>query len=210
MAWPKPQVETPSSQDWRANSRTGKNQGQLGTNNSGNNLTVCCADWHVRSRRHSPVLVSGHDDAGGTIGEFTGLKAITGTTFAASLVIIAATPAMAGAPRGHCAAPVVVWEKAPSCSRGIASWYGRELRGHRTASGERFNPKELTAAHPTLPFQTRLKVTNPRNGRTVTVRVNDRGPGNGRAIDLSEAAARELGIHDRGFALVEMQVTQGG
>jgi rare lipoprotein A len=138
------------------------------------------------------------------------LKAITGTTFAASLVIIAATPAMAGAPRGHCATPVVVWEKAPSCSRGIASWYGRELRGHRTASGERFNPKELTAAHPTLPFQTRLKVTNPRNGRTVTVRVNDRGPGNGRAIDLSEAAARELGIHDRGFALVEMQVTQGG
>jgi rare lipoprotein A len=138
------------------------------------------------------------------------LKAITGTTFAASLVIIAATPAMAGAPRGHCAAPVVVWEKAPSCSRGIASWYGRELRGHRTASGERFNPKELTAAHPTLPFQTRLKVTNPRNGRTVTVRVNDRGPGNGRAIDLSEAAARQLGIHDRGFALVEMQVTQGG
>jgi len=117
---------------------------------------------------------------------------------------------MAGAPRGHCAAPVVVWEKAPSCSRGIASWYGRELRGHRTASGERFNPKELTAAHPTLPFQTRLKVTNPRNGRTVTVRVNDRGPGNGRAIDLSEAAARQLGIHDRGFALVEMQVTQGG
>jgi rare lipoprotein A len=138
------------------------------------------------------------------------LKAITGTTFAASLVIIAAAPAMAGAPRGHCATPVVVWEKAPSCSRGIASWYGRELRGHRTASGERFNPKELTAAHPTLPFQTRLKVTNPRNGRTVTVRVNDRGPGNGRAIDLSEAAARELGIHDRGFALVEMQVTQGG
>jgi rare lipoprotein A len=138
------------------------------------------------------------------------LKAITGTTFAASLVIMAVAPAMAGAPRGHCAAPVVVWEKAPSCSRGIASWYGRELRGHRTASGERFNPKELTAAHPTLPFQTRLKVTNPRNGRTVTVRVNDRGPGNGRAIDLSEAAARQLGIHDRGFALVEMQVTQGG
>lgn len=139
------------------------------------------------------------------------MKAITGTTFAASLVIIAAAaPAMAGPPRSHCPTLRVVWEEAPSCARGIASWYGPELRGRRTANGERFNPKALTAAHPTLPFETRLEVTNPRNGRTVTVRVNDRGPGNGRAIDLSEAAARQLGIHDRGFALVEMRVTEGG
>jgi rare lipoprotein A len=167
--------------------------------------------WHVRTRCHSPILVSGSDDAGANIGGLTGLKAITGTTFAASLVVLAAAaPALAGPPRSHCATLRVVWEEAPSCARGIASWYGPELRGHRTASGERFNPRELTAAHPTLPFQTRLKVTNPRNGRTVIVRVNDRGPGNGRAIDLSEAAATQLGIHERGFALVEIRVTQGG
>jgi len=90
----------------------------------------------------------------------------------------------------------------------MASWYGPEFRGQRTASGERFDPKALTAAHPSLPFQTKLKVTNPRNGRTVTVRVNDRGPGYGRAIDLSEEAARQLGIAARGVARVEMLVAQ--
>lgn len=90
----------------------------------------------------------------------------------------------------------------------IASWYGSEFRGHRTANGERFNPKALTAAHPSLPFQTKVKVTNPTNGRTVTVRVNDRGPGYGRAIDLSQEAAKQLGIVERGVAPVEIQVAQ--
>jgi rare lipoprotein A len=92
------------------------------------------------------------------------------------------------------------------CATGIASWYGSELQGRRTASGERFNRRELTAAHPSLPFQTKLRVTNPRNGRSVTVRINDRGPGHGRAIDLSEEAARQLGIHGTGKARVEMRV----
>jgi rare lipoprotein A len=94
------------------------------------------------------------------------------------------------------------------CSTGIASWYGSELQGHRTASGELFNRRELTAAHPSLPFQTRLRVTNPKNGRSVTVRINDRGPGHGRAIDLSEEAARQLGIHGIGAARVEMRLAQ--
>jgi len=96
----------------------------------------------------------------------------------------------------------------PGCATGIASWYGPEFRGRRTANGERFNPRALTAAHPSLPFQTRLKVTNPKNGRSVTVRVNDRGPGYGRAIDLSEEAAKQLGIFEIGIARVEMQVAQ--
>jgi rare lipoprotein A len=64
----------------------------------------------------------------------------------------------------------------------------------------------MTAAHPTLPFHTKLKVTNLANGRSVTVRVNDRGPGHGRLIDLSEAAARSLGMRGQGFARVEMQI----
>ena len=96
-----------------------------------------------------------------------------------------------------------------ACVSGIASWYGKELQGRPTASGEKFNRSDLTAAHPFLPFQTRLLITNPANGRTVIVRVNDRGPiAAGRMIDLSEAAARRIGMTDRGFTLVEMRVAK--
>jgi len=90
--------------------------------------------------------------------------------------------------------------------RGIASWYGGHFQGRRTASGETFDRQALTAAHPSLPFQTRLVVTNLENGRSVTVRVNDRGPGNGRVIDLSEAAARQIGMRGRGFARIAMRI----
>src|SRR6185295_13688127 len=76
-----------------------------------------------------------------------------------------------------------------------ASSYGNELRGNRTASGEMFNPNGLTAAHKTLPFGTCLVVGNPRTGRSVAVRVNDRGPfTKGRALDLSAGAARAIGM----------------
>jgi rare lipoprotein A len=92
------------------------------------------------------------------------------------------------------------------CMRGIASWYGGHFQGRRTASGETFDRQALTAAHPSLPFQTRLVVTNLENGRSVTVRVNDRGPGNGRVIDLSEAAARQIGMRGRGFARIAMRI----
>jgi rare lipoprotein A len=77
---------------------------------------------------------------------------------------------------------------------GTASWYGKAHAGRRTASGERFDPNALTAAHPSLPFGTRVRVKNLDNGRSVVVRVNDRGPfTGGRVIDLSRAAARALG-----------------
>lgn len=80
-------------------------------------------------------------------------------------------------------------------ARGLASWYGQKFHGRRTASGERFDMNDLTAAHPNLPFGTRLTVHNPRNGRSVTVRVNDRGPHTGRRIiDLSRAAAKAIGL----------------
>jgi len=95
--------------------------------------------------------------------------------------------------------------KSPSCFTGVASWYGREYQGHKTASGERFDPTDLTAAHPFLPMQTEVLVIDLATGRSVTVRINDRGPGRGRAIDLSEAAARHLGIHERGLARVEIR-----
>jgi rare lipoprotein A len=85
---------------------------------------------------------------------------------------------------------------------GHAAYYG----GGRTASGERSGPSELTAAHRTLPFGTRVLVTNMHNGRSVTVRINDRGPFNrGRIIDVSTAAARELGMINSGIATVSVE-----
>lgn len=90
-------------------------------------------------------------------------------------------------------------------AEGGASWYGADFRGSRTASGERFDPEALTAAHRSLPFGTCLKVENLANGRSVEVRVNDRGPfAAGRIIDLSEAAARALGFVREGVARVRL------
>jgi rare lipoprotein A len=83
---------------------------------------------------------------------------------------------------------------------GSASWYALTSR---TASGEMMNPAKLTAAHKTLPFGTKLKVTNPKNGKSVIVRINDRGPfTKGRSLDLSKAAAQKIGIISRGHGKV--------
>src|SRR6185295_10468495 len=89
--------------------------------------------------------------------------------------------------------------------RGVASWYGPKFHGRSTASGERYNMNGLTAAHPTLPFGTLVGVRNTRTGRQVVVRVNDRGPfSRNRVIDLSYAAAREVGVVGPGTASVEL------
>lgn len=90
---------------------------------------------------------------------------------------------------------------------GMASWYGGSLHGGPTASGERFDKNAMTAAHRTLPMNTRVRVTSKRNGRTVVVRINDRGPyGKGRIIDLSEAAAKRLDMIDAGVVPVRVEV----
>ena len=87
---------------------------------------------------------------------------------------------------------------------GMASWYGREFAGRKTASGERFDPTEYTAAHRTLPFGSRVRVTN-ASGESVVVRINDRGPFHGgRVIDLSQAAAADLGIVRAGSGRVQL------
>ena len=88
---------------------------------------------------------------------------------------------------------------------GTASYYGRELAGNRTARGERFDPDQMTAAHPTLAFGSKVRVTNLSNGQSVIVRVNDRGPfGGRRVIDISQAAAKEIGMHRSGTAKVSL------
>ncbi|MBV1831071.1 septal ring lytic transglycosylase RlpA family protein [Komagataeibacter sp. AV436] len=90
---------------------------------------------------------------------------------------------------------------------GLASWYGTDRQsGHATASGERFDPDALTAAHAQLPLGTRVRVHAVNTGRSVVVRVNDRGPYRGhRIIDLSPEAARQLGIMGRGVSTVEIE-----
>jgi rare lipoprotein A len=90
---------------------------------------------------------------------------------------------------------------------GVASWYGLEESGRATASGEIMDPDKLTAAHPSLPFGSLVRVTDLETGRRVEVIVNDRGPfAKGRIIDLSYAAARELDLVGRGTATVRLQV----
>ena len=94
----------------------------------------------------------------------------------------------------------------PFKQAGVASWYGKKFHGRKTANGEIYNMYAMTAAHPTLPLPSYVKVTNPSNGRTVIVRVNDRGPfKHSRIIDLSYAAAHKLRILDRGSARVEIE-----
>jgi rare lipoprotein A len=90
---------------------------------------------------------------------------------------------------------------------GTISWYGSQFHDRPTASGELFDKRDLTMAHPTLPFGTRVLVTNLRNGRSVVVRVNDRGPFIGHRIaDLSQAAASLLGMIGKGVAKARIEV----
>jgi len=89
---------------------------------------------------------------------------------------------------------------------GDASWYGKEFSGKRTASGVKFRPGKRTAAHKTIPFGTKVKVINLKNGRSVKVRINDRGPFvKGRIIDLSRKAARKLDMLQDGVAPVKLK-----
>ena len=100
---------------------------------------------------------------------------------------------------GSLAAPSVAMAK--QC--GNASWYGPGFHGRTTANGEKFNQNAMTAAHKRLPFGAKIKVTNQLNGKSLTLRVNDRGPfAKGRILDASAAAAAQLGFKGRGHAPV--------
>ena len=93
---------------------------------------------------------------------------------------------------------------------GVASWYGRQFHGRKTASGETFDMNELTAAHRSLPLNCFIRVTNKDNGKSVVVKVNDRGPFHGnRVVDLSYGAAKRLGITNSGTAKVSIERVDG-
>jgi rare lipoprotein A len=107
------------------------------------------------------------------------------------------------------AAAIVPVDSAKAQQRGHASWYS--LPANKTANGERMNPNDLTAAHRSLPFGTRVLVENLSNGQSVVVRINDRGPfAGGRIIDLSKAAAASIGMIASGVANVRVSVAEGG
>lgn len=106
-------------------------------------------------------------------------------------------------PEGYAQQPLQVVDEI----EGRASWYGAKFHGRLTASGEPFDMTELTAAHRTLPFGTRVRVINEANGKSVVVRINDRGPFSGkRVIDLSRRAAEVIGIKAKGVAPVKLEV----
>ena len=95
------------------------------------------------------------------------------------------------------------------CGTGKCSWYGARFNGSRTASGERFDSNKKTAAHRSLPFGTLIKVTDTKTDKNVIVKVNDRGPFvNSRVLDISQAAARELGVVDRGVFHAKIEVIE--
>jgi len=128
--------------------------------------------------------------------------ALTASLLALGVSVAVAQGASAAAPASAPASAV-----AAATESGKLAWYGKKFAGRTTASGERYNPEAMTMAHKTLPFGTRVKVTNPKNGKSVTLRVNDRGPTQAdRVGDVSMAAARQLGMINMGVIDAELSV----
>ena len=128
-------------------------------------------------------------------------------TFAFALAVVLASAFHAGCAAREKEAPREAPPAASATQEGRASYYGADFHGQKTASGDRFNMHGLTAAHRTLAMGTRVRVTNLDNGKTVVVRITDRGPYAGkRVIDVSRAAARRLGMIEAGVVPVKLEV----
>ena len=148
--------------------------------------------WAYSVRSHFAAAGDGTDQAG--TGARTG-HPVTAWAQAVEARLAARAHSVAAAGRS-----ALAWSE-----RGMASWYGRDHGGRRTSGGDRFDPMQLTCAHPTLPLGTRVLVTSDTTGRSVVVTVNDRGPFGGRIVDLSRAAAARIGMLGSGTASVTLQ-----
>lgn len=147
-------------------------------------------------------------------GAGAGIRASALRRAPAAAVIAAVIAAMAAVAIAACGPPAKAREKRVGTAQpasgkvqyGLGSWYGGRHHGGPTASGERYNKHAMTAAHRTLQMNTRVRVTNQRNGRSVIVRINDRGPYvKGRIIDVSEAAAAQLWMKEAGVVPVKVE-----
>ena len=137
------------------------------------------------------------------------LAALLGITLAGASLsqTPATTPPAAPASPAPAQAPASASAKASDSMEGLAAVYSDKLAGRKTASGEVFSQSKLTAAHPSLAFGTKVKVTNTKNNKTVEVQINDRGPTQaGRVVDLSSAAAAKIGIGKKQMAPVKLEV----
>lgn len=134
-----------------------------------------------------------------------------------ALVLLVIMPSPNGKATANINLPMnILWEDGlPSCSKvharlnqsGLASWYGPRFHGRKTSSGEKYDMYKLTAAHKTLPLNTRIRVINTDNGESVVLRINDRGPYvHGRMLDLSLGAANALGMRNAGVTNVKMEI----
>lgn len=141
------------------------------------------------------AMADGVSDAefGESFAEFEALPELEAASHAVNIAAI--EPAIEAEPEGR------------SLGSGVASYYAAKFHGRRTASGETFDLNGMTAAHRTLPFGTKVRVINPRTGASVIVRINDRGPfTRGRTIDVSRAAAEQLGLIAAGHGTVELEL----
>jgi rare lipoprotein A len=174
--------------------------------------------WYARNL-HSAVIagllgmapLAASSAALADAGADAGAAGIEPATSAAMIELVPIQPAAditAPAAEPFVAAPSAPQETA--LGRGSASYYAAKFHGRRTASGEAFDNRAMTAAHRTLPFGSLVRVTNPASGASVVVRINDRGPfTRGRMIDVSRAAAEQLGLIAPGHATVELALVEG-
>ena len=126
-------------------------------------------------------------------------------------MMLASTAMPQTPPAAEIAPPAAASPQTTSEETGLAAVYNAKLAGHKTASGKPYDPTKLTAAHKTLPFGTRVRVTNTKNGKSVELRITDRGPRQAnRILDLSPRAAHALGIRKLGMAEVKLEVIDGG
>ena len=133
--------------------------------------------------------------------------ATTGFSIAQTPNVAAPATVPTPSPAQPTAPPPATAARSADVMDGLAAVYSDKLNGRKTASGQAFRQSELTAAHPSLPFGTKVKVTNTKNNKSVVVRVNDRGPNQaGRVVDLSSAAAAKIGIGKKGTAPVKLEV----
>lgn len=138
-----------------------------------------------------------------------GVRHVLGAAAMTLLLVCGGVARAADVPKPASAAPAPSLSAPPAATveTGLAAVYSDRLHGRPTASGERYDRGRLTAAHKTLPFGTQVKVTNSKNQKSVTVRINDRGPTQaGRILDLSPTSARAIGIGPRGMAEVTAEV----